>query len=104
MADYKEYLPDLPSETSRRIRGEQDIIVTYEREAAIAALPKLLTSSEDRERFLTLLNRLPSDPRVQADGVTPEQAATLERIRGVLAKPAADFSKRPTLKPQGARR
>ena len=110
LADYKEYLPDLPSETSRRIRGEQDIIVTYEREAAIRALPELLSSSEDRERFLTLLDRLPSDPRVQADGVTQEQAATLDRIRGVLAICPADSSKRPAdapakpARPQGAQR
>jgi pimeloyl-ACP methyl ester carboxylesterase len=84
LADYKDFLPDLPSDTARRIRGEQDLIVTYERDAAIGALPALLANLDDRRRFLTLLERLPADPRVQADGVTPEQAATLERIRQVL--------------------
>jgi pimeloyl-ACP methyl ester carboxylesterase len=85
VADYKEFLPDLPSDMAGRIRGEQDLIVTYERDAAIDTLPKLLTNFEDRERFLTLLDRLPADARVQADGVTAEQAATLDRIRRVLA-------------------
>jgi len=108
LADYKEFLPDLPSDISRRIRGEQDIIVTYEREASIVALPKLLSSGEDRKRFLMLLDRLPSDSRLQAEGVTPEQKATLERIRGVLAKHPTDSTSPPTdasaksLKPQGA--
>lgn len=85
LAEYKDYLPDLPADSARRIRGEQDVIVTYERNAAIDTLPKLLTNMGDRERFLTLLDRLPVDRRILADGVTPEQTATLERIRGVLA-------------------
>jgi hypothetical protein len=89
LADYKEFLPDLPADMARRIRGEQDVIVTYERDAAIEALPKLLTNLDDRERFLTLLERLPADARVQADGVTSEQTATLERIRRVLAADSA---------------
>lgn len=84
LADYKDFLPDLPTETARRIRGEQDVIVSYERDAAIKSLPKLLSQKEDRERFLTLLERLPADVRIQADGVTPEQAETLKSIRRVL--------------------
>ncbi len=85
LADYKGFLPELPADSVRRIRGEQDIIVAYEPDAAIASLPQLLTGMEDRKRFLTLLDRLSADPRVLADGVTPEQAATLERIRSVLS-------------------
>jgi hypothetical protein len=115
LADYKDFLPDLPADTARRIRGEQDVIVSYERDAAIEALPKLLTRFEDRERFLALLNRLPADVRIQADGVTPEQEATLERIRRVLAADrtnlgSAGQSGRPldsatrAQKPQGVRR
>ena len=114
LADYKDFLPDLPADAARRIRGEQDVIVSYERDAAIEALPKLLTRFEDRERFLALLQRLPADARIQADGVTPEQEATLERIRRVLAadsanaRPASqggrslDSATRPQ-KPQGVR-
>lgn len=87
--DYAEYLPDLPPETWRRIRGEQDIIVSYEPDRAIATLPDLLTEAADRERLLTLLDRLMADPRVQRSKPTAEQRAILERIRGVLGgKPA----------------
>lgn len=124
LADYKDFLPDLPSDQIRRIRGQQDVIVGYERQAAIETLPRLLTSQEDRQRFLTLLDRLPADPRLQADGVTAEQLVTLGQIRRVLAAEpmVADraameprtgdvaFGKRPsegitrTPKPQGGRR
>ncbi len=115
LADYKDFLPDLPTDTARRIRGEQDVIVNHERDAAIDALPKLLTHIEDRERFLTLLERLPADVRIQADGVSPEQAETLRRIRHVLdadssgAKSAASRGRASDgatrqQNPQGARR
>ncbi len=87
--DYAEYLPDLPPETWRRIRGEQEIIVSYEPDRAIATLPDLLAEAADRERLLTLLDRLVADPRVQRSKPTAEQRAILERIRGVLGgKPA----------------
>jgi len=115
MADYKDFLPDMPADMARRIRGEQDLIVAYEPQAAIEALPKLLTNLDDRKRFLLLLERLPADPRVQADGVTPEQAATLDRIRRVLTAESAEADAGATVrrppdgaarppKPQGARR
>lgn len=84
IAEYKEFLPDIPMDTARRIRGEQDLIVAYEPDRAIDTLPKLLTNFEDRKRLLALLERLPADTRVQAGGVSPEQEATLERIRRVL--------------------
>ncbi|MDV7212508.1 DUF3141 domain-containing protein [Azotobacter beijerinckii] len=87
--DYADYLPDLPPEAWRRIRGEQDIIVSYEPDRAIATLPDLLTEAADRERLLTLLDRLMADPRVQRSKSTAEQRAILERIRSVLGgKPA----------------
>ncbi len=85
IADYQEFLPDLPADMARRIRGGQDVIVAHEPDAAIESLPKLLPSMDDRKRFLTLLERLSSDARVQAEGMTPEQTAMLERIRRVLA-------------------
>jgi len=84
--DYKDLLPDITWEQARRIRGEQDIIVRYEPEQALATLPALLAKAEDRARLLTLLERLVDDPRVQALSHTPEQEAMLARIRGVLAE------------------
>jgi len=83
---YKDLLPDIPWETARRIRGEQEIIVRYEPEQALATLPVLLADPADRSRLLTLLERLLADPRVEALGHTPEQEAMLARIREVLAE------------------
>ncbi len=43
--EYRDLLPNVTPDQWRRIRGEQDIIVRYEPEKAIAALPKLLSRS-----------------------------------------------------------
>jgi len=48
--EYSDLLPSLSPEASRRIRGEQDIIVRYARDQAIATLPQLVTDPADRER------------------------------------------------------
>lgn len=84
LREYQQFLPDLPAVTARRIQGEQDVIVSYEREAAIESLPHLLAEPRDRQRLLTLLERLSSDPRVQSEGISKEQLETLNRIRRVL--------------------
>ncbi len=68
--------------------GEQEIIATYEPDQAIATLPALLPRRKDRERLLTLLDRLANDPRVRREGLTPEQRTMLERVRSALAGPA----------------
>jgi hypothetical protein len=81
---YAGYLPDLPPDQWRRIRGEQEIIARYEPEQAISTLPALLDSRGDRERLLTLLDQLMADKRVQMTQPTPEQLAMLDRIRTVL--------------------
>ncbi len=85
IADYRAFLPDIPREQMRAIRGKQEIIVRYEPETALATLPQLLRKKNDRKRFLTLLDRLLVDKRLVAKGVTPEQRAMVDRMRGVLA-------------------
>jgi len=82
--DYKEFLPAVPLEQMRRIAGEQEIIATYEPDRAIGSLPALLPRRKDRERLLTLLDRLANDPRVRREGLTPEQRTMLERVRSAL--------------------
>jgi hypothetical protein len=81
---YEEFLPAVPLELMRRIAGEQELIATYATDEAIAALPALLPERKDRERLLTLLDRLESDPRIRHDGLTPEQQAMLRRVRQAL--------------------
>lgn len=88
---YADYVPELSIEQWRRIRGEQEIIARYEPEQALGTLPVLLANRADRERLLTLLDKLMADERVQSTKPTPEQLAMLERIRGVLSgKPARE--------------
>ena len=82
--DYADLLPDLTPEHWRRIRGEQEIIVRYEPERAIATLPRLLNRAEDRKRFFALIERLKEDPRMQVVDPTPQQQAMLSRLRAVL--------------------
>jgi hypothetical protein len=84
VADYADYVPKLPLDQWRRIRGEQEIIAHYDREQALGTLPALLTNRADREKLLTLLDKLMADERVLHAKPTPEQLAILERIRAVL--------------------
>jgi hypothetical protein len=86
--DYKEFLPAVPLDEMRRVAGEQEIIATYETDKAIAALPALLHERKDRERLLTLLDRLENDPHIRRDGLTPEQQTMLKRVRQALRAPA----------------
>jgi hypothetical protein len=81
---YAAYVPNVPIEQLRRIRGEQEIIVRYEPEQALNTLPLLLHNRSDRERLLTLIDKLMADERVQQAKPTPEQLVMLERIRAVL--------------------
>jgi hypothetical protein len=50
----------------------------------MATLTTLLGKPADRQRFLTLLDRVVNDPRIQPEQATPEQRATLARMREVL--------------------
>jgi hypothetical protein len=88
--EYGDLLPKLAPDAWRRVRGEQDIIVRYEAEQALATLPALLADPADRDRLLALAQRLLADERVQRAGATPEQQARLKSIGEVLGvAPAA---------------
>ena len=93
--DYRALLPETAPDEQRRIRGEQDIIVRYEPERAVATLPVLVRSAPDRKRLLTLFERVLADKRIQ-DGATGDQRAMLERIETALrAKPDARAASAP---------
>ncbi|HEX7271420.1 MAG TPA: DUF3141 domain-containing protein, partial [Casimicrobiaceae bacterium] len=82
--EYGDLLPKLAPHEWRRIRGEQEIIVRYEREKALETLPLLVADPADRDRLITLARRLLADERVQRNKASPEQIATLKAIAGVL--------------------
>jgi hypothetical protein len=81
---YADYLPELAPDQWRRIRGEQEIIVSYEPEQALATLPLLLADKADRKRLLALMDELQTDTRVRSTGPTEAQRAMFERIRELL--------------------
>ena len=95
--DYRELLPDIPPDEARRIGGQQEIIARYEPEKAVETLPVLLADRNDRERLLTLLERVLADKRVQRIQPSPEQKAMLARIRSML-----DPAGRRSLRDRGA--
>jgi len=89
-SEYRDLLPDLAPDEWRRIRGEQDIIVRYEPEKAVATLPRLLSRAGDRERLVTLVRRLLADERMQRFAPTAEQLGMIENMAEVLqVQPAA---------------
>ncbi|MFO1325343.1 MAG: DUF3141 domain-containing protein [Burkholderiales bacterium] len=79
-ADYADLLPKMPMDQWRRVRGEQEIIVRYEPERALATLPQLLRSDDDRARLIKLAQRLLADERVQRAKPTSAQLAMIEDI------------------------
>jgi pimeloyl-ACP methyl ester carboxylesterase len=81
--DYSDLMPPQTLEQSRRIRGEQEIIVRYEPERALETLPQLL-DDEERERLLALIERVVSDKRVLERKPTAQQTAMLDRVRKAL--------------------
>jgi len=82
--DYHDLLPELPLDQVRRIAGEQEIIARYEPERAVETLPLLLSDRKERDRLLTLLDRVLADPRVQRIEPTTKQRSVLAKIRRVL--------------------
>jgi hypothetical protein len=79
--DYAEHIPQLPPEQWRRIRGEQDIIVRYARDQALATFPQLLGDPGDRERFLGLLKLLLDDPRLLGHAASEHDAGVIAAVR-----------------------
>jgi pimeloyl-ACP methyl ester carboxylesterase len=84
IGEAKELLPAISMDEARRVRGEQELIVRYAPEQAVETLPQLLPHKADRDRLLSLLDRLLADPRVQKLKPLPEQMAMLERIRHTI--------------------
>jgi hypothetical protein len=82
--DYAEFLPQMPADQWRRIRGEQEIIVRYEPAQALATLPVLLDDREDRTKLLKLIDKMLADSRVQGTAPTPAQVSMLESIQAAL--------------------
>ncbi|MGF6786366.1 DUF3141 domain-containing protein [Paraburkholderia sp. 35.1] len=87
--EYADDLPHLPPADWRRIRGEQELIATFEPQQAIQTLPDLLASPEDRNRLLSLLDKLLADRRVLRIPPTPAQEEALRAIRSVLGATTA---------------
>lgn len=81
--DYADLMPPMPPDQWRRVRGEQEIIVRYDPEGALATLPQLLDEGE-RERLAALIERVVGDKRVLETKPTPQQTAMLERVRKAL--------------------
>jgi pimeloyl-ACP methyl ester carboxylesterase len=82
--EYRDLLPDLDPHEWRRVRGEQDLIVRYEPERAMATLPILLRDPADREKLITLARRLLADERLQRVKPSSEQIAMLSNIGETL--------------------
>ncbi len=82
-AEHRDLLPDLTPDQWRRIRGEQEIIVRYAPDEALATLPRLLKAG-DREKLVTLMRALLADERVRRTVPQPEQVATLDEIADTL--------------------
>ena len=103
-AKYGDLLPALSDDEWRRIRGEQEIIVRYEPEQALATLPKLLTKKGDREKLVTLAQRVLSDERVQRAPRSTEQltmARSVKQLLDVKAGPRTASPRRPRVKVRG---
>ncbi len=89
--EYRDLWPDIALDAWRRIRGEQELVVRFEPERALETLPKLLADPADRQRLVTLLERIATDARIRRSQPTQEQIAMLQAIDmqlGVAPPPA----------------
>lgn len=93
LKDYGGDLPALPIQQWRRIGGDQEIIARFEPEQALLTLPVLLAERAEREKLLTLLDKIMADERIRNIRPTEAQTAMLARIRTVL-KPKPERERR----------
>ncbi len=84
VGDYRDLFPAIERDEWRRIRGEQELIVRYEPERAMATLPMLLRDPADRERLITLARRLLADERLRRFKPSTEQLTMLKTIGETL--------------------
>jgi tellurite resistance protein len=78
----------LGEEGRSSIIHEQTLIIDFEPEAAIAALPKMLPTAADRQRALALVEEIAGDPLEMAEAT----ARLLRRLRDTLqARALADL-------------
>jgi pimeloyl-ACP methyl ester carboxylesterase len=91
--EYADLLPPTPPDEWRRTRGEQEIVVRYEPEQALATLPKLLADPADRQRLVTLVRKLLADERIRRQKPSAEQLMTLERVGDALQVPMPNASR-----------
>jgi len=101
IADYAGLMPELEPAAWRRLRGAQEVIVRHAPEQALATLPKLLASRDDRARLLRLVEGLMNDPRIEGFKPSAEQRAMVELLR---AKLTLSTSSKPTAKRAGSKR
>jgi hypothetical protein len=103
LEEYRDLLPRLSREQVRRIAGQQQIVVSYEPEKALATLPALLKSREDRDRLLGLLDRVFADERVQKTHLTAAQKQMFGRIHAVLGAPRRRLAVAAAARPRASR-
>jgi hypothetical protein len=98
IADYAGLVPDLEPAAWRRLRGEQEVIVRHAPEQALATLPKLLASRDDRTRLLRLVEGLMNDPRIEGFKPSAEQRAMVELLRAELTRSTSSSKSRRSAK------
>ncbi|MGY8527466.1 DUF3141 domain-containing protein [Paracidovorax citrulli] len=86
--DYADFLPSVPLDHWRPIRGLQEVIVRSDPQRALESLPVLLSEPQDRDRMLSLLEKLVADPRAVGGAPSAGQVAMVGRIRELLRAPS----------------
>ncbi|MBP2150410.1 DUF3141 domain-containing protein [Xanthobacter flavus] len=84
LVGYELGLLALPSDVAQAIIRRQSIIVDRNEAAAIATLPALLKTPQERSRLLAMLDRLTANM-----DIAPEAASVVDEVRAVLAADAA---------------
>ncbi len=93
---FVELVPDMPHEAWRRLQGEQDIIVRYEPEKALATLPKLVKTRRDHTRLSRVLREFTSEEALTQFKPTDEQRKMLLGIAQALDVSLEELAQRVT--------